>query len=899
MAIRDRVERGETPEGAEAAARREFGNVGLVKEVTRDMWGWRWWERLLQDIRYGLRFMRRGPGFTAVAVLTLALGIGANTAIFSVVDAVLLRNLPVKEPDQLVLFRSIGGEEFDIGGHNGRISRDSSGRIIWSSFPYQTYTRFREQQSALSEVFAFGTLTLNVNAFGQADVASGQAVSGNYYTALGVPAVVGRTLTDDDDRAAAPPVAVITHRYWQSRFGGDPAVIGQQVNLNNNAFTIVGVTPPGFNGTMNVGSSPDVTIPIAWESQVMTERSRMKNNMWWLRLMGRLKPGASMEEAQSQLSGVFQQSILEHRAARISQAQAEGREAPAPLDPNAPPRLAAFPGKQGETNTRLDYQLPLSTLFVVVGLVLLIACANVANLLLARAASRQREIAVRLAIGAGRGRLIRQLLTESLLLATFGGAVGLLLAFWFKDGLLAVSDWGGQQMSALEARLDLRVLVFTMALSWAAGILFGLAPAWRATRVDLAPALKDNFRSSGSSSRSSFTKALIVAQVALSLLLMIGAGLFLSTLLNLRRVNPGFNTSDLLLFDLEPGLSGYEKEPLANLYRQMSERIEAVPGVQSVTFSANPLLAQSATELGFYLPRTHAAGEGEARPDGIIHVNQVRENFLGAMEIPLLGGRAFTARDDTRAPKVAIVNQAFAKQFVPDGSPVGKRFGFEPADAGGIEIVGLALDAKYTSQRNKVPPTIYLPWGQQLSALGSATFEVRTSGDPSLHVAAIRQAVREVDRDLPLKNIKTQAEQADETLAMERLFAKLFSLFGLLALVLAAVGLYGMLAWSVTQRQHEIGIRVALGASRSSVMKMILRQGLTLTLLGVVLGLAGASVLAMNLQSLSSMLYGIEPTDPMTFGVIAVFLMLVALVACYIPARRATKVDPLIALRYE
>jgi predicted permease len=899
MAIRDRVERGETAERAEAAARREFGNVGLVKEVTRDMWGWGWWERLLQDVRYGLRFMRRGPGFTAVAVLTLALGIGANTAIFSVVDAVLLKKLPVREPDQLVLFRSVGGEKFDIGGHNGSITRDSSGQTVKSSFPYQTYTRFREQPGALSDVFAFAPLSLNVNAFGQADVASGQAVSGNYYTALGVPAVAGRTLTDADDNAAAPPVAVITHRYWHSRFGGDPAVIGKQINLNNNAFMIVGVTPPGFNGALNVGTSPDVTVPIAWEAQLMAERSRMKNNVWWLRLMGRLRPGATAEEAQSQLADVFQQSILEHRAARISQARAEGGEAPAPLDPNAPPRLTALPGSQGETNTRLAYELPLSILFVVVGLVLLIACANVANLLLARAASRQREIAVRLALGAGRRRLIRQLLTESLLLAILGGAIGLLLAFWLKDGLLAVTDWGGQQMSALDARLDLRVLAFTAALSCAAGILFGLVPAWRATRVDLAPALKDNFRSSSSSARSLFTKALIVAQVAISLLLMIGAGLFLSTLVNLRRVDPGFDTSDLLLFDVEPGLSGYEREPLANLYRQMSERIEAVPGVRSVTFSANPLLARSATEVGFYLPGANAVAEGEPRPTGIVHLHQVRENFLGAMGIPLLGGRAFTAQDDGRAPEVAIVNQAFAKRYFPDGNPIGKRFGLRADGASGIEIVGLAPDAKYTSQREKAPPTIYLPWGQQLFALSSATFEVRTAGDPSSYVAAIRRAVSEVDRNLPLKQIKTQAEQADETLAMERLFAKLFSLFGLLALALAAVGLYGVLAWSVTQRTHEIGIRMALGASRGEVMKMVLRQGLTLTLLGIALGLAGASVVTKNLQSLSHMLYGIEPTDPATYGAIAVFLMLVALVACYIPARRATKVDPLVALRYE
>jgi predicted permease len=899
MAVQDRVERGETPAEAEAAVRREFGGVILVKEVTREMWGWGWLEQLLQDVRYGLRFMRRSPGFTAVAVLTLALGIGANTAIFSVVDAVLLRKLPVTEPDQLVLFRSVGGERFDIGAHNGSITRDASGRTVKSSFPYQTYARFREQQSVLADVFAFGTLSLNVNAFGQADVASGQAVSGNYYAALGVPAIMGRTLTDGDDNAAAPPVAVITHRYWHSRFGGDPALVGKQISLNNVAFTIIGVTPAGFNGTMNVGSSPDVTIPVAWESQVMTGRSRMKNNMWWLRLMGRLKPGASVEQAQSQLAHVFQQSILEHRAARISQARADGGATLASLDPNAPPQLAALPGSQGETNTRLAYRLPLYTLSIVVGLVLLIACANVANLLLARAASRQREIGVRLALGAGRGRLIRQLLTESLLLATLGGAFGLLLAFWFKDGLLAVTDWGGQQMGALEIRLDLRVLVFTMALSWAAGILFGLAPAWRATKVDLAPALKSSFRGSSSSARSLFTKALIVAQVAISLSLMIGAGLFLRTLINLHRVDPGFNTSNLLLFSVEPGLSGYREESLANLYRQMSERIEAVPGVQSVTFSANPLLARSATEFAFHLPGSNAAAEDEVRPAGIVHVHQVRENFLGAMEIPLMGGRAFTERDDARAPKVAVVNQSFAERFFPGQSPIGQRFGFEPAEAGAIEIVGIARDAKYTSQRDDIPPTIYLPWGQELSALGSATFEVRTSGEPSPYVTVIRQAVREVDGNLPLKGVKTQDEQADETLAMERLFAKLFSLFGLLAQTLAAVGLYGVLAWSVTQRRHEIGVRVALGASRSHVMRMILRQGLTLTLLGAVLGLAGAYVLAKKLPSLSHMLYGVEATDPKTFGLNTVLLMLVALVACYIPARRATKVDPLVALRYE
>lgn len=898
MAIQERLERGETRAEAEAAARREFGNVGMIKEVTRQMWGWVWLEQLVQDLKYAIRFLRRAPGFIAVAVLTLALGIGANTAIFSVVDAVLLKKLPVREPDRLVLFKSVASGRFDIGGHNGNVSRDASGQLIRTSFPYQTYSRFREQQGVLSDVFAFGTLTLNVNAFGQADVASGQAVSGNYYAGLGVTPLLGRTLTDDDERAAAPPVAVITYRYWQQRFGGDPSVVGKQINLNNLAFTVVGVTPQGFDGAMNVGSSPDISIPIAWEQQVMGARSRMKNDVWWLRLMGRLKPGVTIEQAQAQLASVFQQSVLEHREARISRTQDDTQNAAGP-DQNDLPRLAAVSGSQGETNRRQDYRTPLYILLGVVGLVLLIACANVANLLLARAAARQKEIAVRLALGAGRKRLIRQLLTESLVLATLGGALGLLLAFWFKDGLLAVGDWGGQQMSALDTRLDLRVLGFTMALTWLTGFLFGLTPAWRATRVDLAPALKDGARNSNASSRSWLTKALVVAQVAISMLLLVGAGLFLRTLINLNSVEPGFNTRNLLLFSVEPELIGYKKERLVNLYQRMSERIEGVPGVRSVTFSATPLLANSETDMNLYLPGTKAGSDGRVRADGNVYLHQVRENFLKTMEIPLIAGRDFSEHDDQQAPKVAIVNQTFARQYFPDQNPIGRRFSLEPDKPGAIEIVGLVRDAKYTSQRDKIPPTAYLPWLQELYAVGSVTFEVRTSGEPPAYVAAMRQAAREVDGNLPLKEIKTQVEQADETLAMERLFAKLLSLFGMLALILAAVGLYGVLAWSVTQRTHEIGIRIALGASHGQVMKMVLRQGLTLTLFGIALGLIGAYALTKYLASLSRMLYGVHPTDPLTFGLIACFLTLIALAACYVPAHRATKVDPLTALRYE
>ncbi|MEW6206896.1 MAG: ABC transporter permease [Acidobacteriota bacterium] len=853
-----------------------------------------------QDLRYGIRMLVKAPGLTAIAVLSLALGVGANTALFSVIDAMLLRKLPVKEPDRLVLFKSIWGENFSPGSYSGSGLSDESGRRVRTSFPHQTLTAFRQQQGALADVFAFGNVALNVNADGEAQVVSGQAVSGNYYTALGVQPLLGRVMSEDDDNTQASPVVVLSHRYWQRRFGGDASVIGKQINLNNVSFTIIGVTPQGFEGAMQVGQSMDVSIPIAWEPQVSAERSRMTGAVWWLKLMGRLNPGATAEQAQASLESVFHQSVLEHRAARQAVLQARGIQSVLqPLDPKDYPLLGVDSGSQGEMFTRQFYQRPLFILLGVVILVLAVACANVANLLLARAAARQREIAVRLAVGASRFRLIRQLLTESVLLAGVGGALGLLFALWIKDGLLSVSGWGGRGMGALDARLDMRVLGFTMTVSLLTGILFGIAPAWRATRVDLTPALKDSARSSSAASRSLLSKSLVVAQVAVSLLLLVGAGLFLRTLLNLQRVDTGFNTRNLLLFSVDPALIGYKNERRANLYRQMAERLEAAPGVQSVTFSREPLLAQSSSDSSFYLPGVTVGADGRATPSGDVYIHRVRENFLEAMEIPLLAGRGLTTRDDDRAAKVAVVNQTFARRYFGEENPVGKRFGFDSKKPDEIEIIGLARDAKYARQRDEIPPTAYLPWLQALGSLGEATFEVRTSNDPMAMVAAIRAAVRDVDGNLPINNIRTQAEQADETLAMERLFAKLLSLFGLLAQQLASIGLYGVLAWSVSQRTREIGIRQALGASRGDVLKMILRQGMTLTTIGIVLGLAGAYVLTKYLASLTGMLYGIEPTDPVTFGVIAMLLTIVALAACYIPARRATRVDPMVALRCE
>ena len=633
------------------------------------------------------------------------------------------------------------------------------------------------------------------------------------------------------------------------------------------------------------------------------ERSNMNGaGVWWLRIMGRLKPGATVEQARAQLEGVFNQSVVEHRTARQTQSQAQGGNPIKALEPKDFPRLTMVSGSQGEMNTRQYYAPSLYMLLGVVGLVLLIACANVANLLLARAAARRKEIGVRLALGASRRRLVRQLLTESVMLAGLGGALGILFALWIKDGLLAVSDWGPK---ALEPRLDWRVLGFTLALSMLTGIVFGIVPAWRATKVDLAPSLKDNARGSSAASRSLLSRGLVVTQVALSLLLLIGAGLFLRTLLNLQRVEPGFDTRNLLLFGVQPGLIGYKDEKLTQLYQQMAERIEAVPGAQAVTFSRMTLLSQGSSSRGVFLRAALSAppdSEGRIKPSGEGYVHHVRENFLEAMGIPLLGGRSLKPQDDAKAPKVVVVNQTFANKYFPDENPIGKRFTFDTKKPDEIEIVGLARDAKYARQRDEIPPTVYIPWRQDLRAMAGVTFEVRTAGDPNAAVAAVRQAVREVDGNLPLNNVKTQVEQAEETLRMERLFAKLLSLFGLLAQQLASIGLYGVMAYSVSQRTNEIGIRMALGANQRDVLKMVLRQGMALTIIGVVLGLAGAYVLTKYLESkmnLNNMLFGVKVSDPLTYGVIAVFLTLVALLACFIPARRATKVDPMVALRCE
>jgi predicted permease len=853
---------------------------------------------LWQDLRYGFRMMRKSPGFTLIAVLSLALGIGANTALFSLVDAVLLRKLPVKEPDRLVLFNWQAGKAFRTTGQRGIfVGGLPPDRRGGSSFQYDIYQKLRgeaqKQSGPLSDLFAFANFwDQNVIIDGQAEVAKTQGVSGGYFAGVRVPAHLGRTIIEADDQPGAPPVALLSYAYWQDRFGADHSVLGKQIKINQNTFTIVGVTPPGFNGTSQVDDRPALTVPLSFEPIVFGENSAMvrpggKPGSWWVQLMGRLRPGATIEQAGESLNGTFQAIALEMMPPpkKVNE--------PAQVEPKDFPVLVALPGNRGMWELRKIYSFTLYLLFGVVGLVLLIACANVANLLLARSSARGPEITVRLAVGAGRWRLIRQLLTESVLLAATGGAVGVLFALWGKDALASMGAQPGSFLPPdLDYRLDWRVLGFTVGISLFTGVLFGLAPAWRATRLDLTSALKVSSRGARGVARSRLSKALVIAQVAMSLLLLVGAGLFLRTLRNLEHVDLGFNQENLLLFTLKPEAGGYKGEKLAQFYRQLFARLDAIPGARSATFGYVPLIAHYANNNSLILP-------GETGSEGIDHntnTQVVRDNYFATMEIPLLRGRGFTEQDDSRAPRVAVVSETLARKYFPNQEAIGKRIAFEDKDANKIEIVGIVRDIKYNSQREETEPLIYTPWLQQLDDVGEMFFAIRAAGDPTALTNSVRQAVRDVDSNLPLTRVTTQKVQTSETLTEERVFAKLISVFGALALILATIGLYGVMTYSVTQRTHEIGIRMALGARTIDVLRLVVKNGATLALIGIAIGLAGSFAAT---RLISRLLFGVTATDKTTWAAVSVLILLIAILACYIPARRAAKVDPMEALRYE
>ncbi len=877
--IEQNKSKGMSEEEARYAALREFGNVGALKEECRDSWGARLLNELAQDIRYGLRQLRRNPGFTVVAVLTLALGIGANTAIFSLMNAVMLRELPVKDPGRLVL----------LGTGRAAGSTDDFANTLLYSYPF--YRELRRKNQVFSETSAvlslmFGGMHGRVGRGGSLETMEVQLVSGTYFPMLGVKPILGRAFTEaDDEPAGGHPVAVASYSWWRRRFDRAPTILGKTVTFGSTVYTIIGVAPPRFFGT-TVGQSPDLWVPLSMEKQVSPGWNGLDDETFQsLYIFGRLKPGVTVAEAQANVNMLAQQLWLESTGSVLSkEKQLALRHAHIELTPAA----------RGLSRLRHEFSLPLLILMTVVGLVLLIACANIANLLLARASARKREIAVRMAIGARRARLVRQMLTESLLIAFLGAGIGIIFAPRAIGALLAMVS-GGSQPLPLNVSPDARVLAFTLLVTIATAVLFGLAPALRATRVSLTPALKAGRGAADAGRRNRLGNALIVFQVALSLVLMICAGVFLRSLVNLDDADTGFNKEHVLLFAIDAGDVGYKQDSrLVNLYQQIEQRVSAEPGVRAASMSFFTF-NQGAWDNAVAVVGGHPA-------PGIN--NDVLENVVGpsyfaAMGIPLLEGRVFGAEDTAASPKVAVINETMARQFFPGGSPIGRRFHMadnpDPkANAEVFEVVGVVKDAKYLSLRERPWPAAYYPYTQQVKYIHD--LDVRYSGDRASIIAEVRHAVGDVDRNLPISFENTLSEQVDRSIASQTLIAQLSAFFGLLAAFLACIGIYGLMSYAVTRRTNEIGIRMALGAERLGVQWMVMRESLALVAFGSVFGIPLA--LAAD-RLVAAMLYGVRPADPISVIGAEIILLTFSALAAYLPARRAAKVDPMVALRYE
>jgi predicted permease len=886
MLVEEKRRKGMTEEEARRAARLDLGGITQTEEAYRELRGLHFVETFLQDLRYAVRMLRRTPGFAAVVVVSLALGIGANTAIFSAIDAVMLRILPVEAPRQLVMLQWHAKDWPDkyLGDLEGNGFGEKGEGLTSYSFAYSAYEQFRDQNHVFSATFAFAANddAVNVGIDGHAEATQIQGVSGNFFHGLGVQATLGRTLMPEDDQASALPVAMVSYKFWQQRLGGSPAVPGKTMAINGLPITIVGVTPPDFFG-LEPGSSPGIFVPLSRYSAEQARQGPTDGGLtyltdpktWWAGVVGRLKPGVTEKDAEAELRVVFDHSLAAiHAGSDVNK-----------------PELQVTPVKQGLNALRRQFSSSLVLLMMMVGAVLLIACGNVAAMLLTRASARQREIAVRLSLGARRMRLIRQLLTESVLLAFCGGALGLVVAKWAGRVLLALLSSGRQEVM-LELHLDARVLGFTVLICVVSGILFGLTPALRATRVDLLSSLKQS--TTGTAGRKySAGKLLVAGQVALCLLLLVSASLLLRTLQTLQGVNLGFNRQNVLLFTVRPGLNGYKGPQLDEFYLEMQRRLQRLPGVQSVGFAdRNPIGQGSSITVGA-IPGYTAAG---SRVDIYRHI--VGPEYFDTLGIRTRLGRTVGAQDTRTAPLVVTVNQKFVDKYMHGDNPLGRHLELGSAKKTlSFEIVGVVDDVSYARLRDNVPPTAYFSHLQSPIPWNFMTFMVRSgeAGLPAL-TAAVRREGLALDKNVPLVDMKTETQVVSQVLFLDRTLAALSSAFGFLALALACVGLYGTMAYAVARKTNEIGIRMALGAGRRTILSMVLGETAMIVVVGLAAGLPAAWA---STGLLKARLFGLGPHDPWSIALAIAATLVVTALAGYIPARRASRVDPMVALRYE